>query len=223
MHLGVLAAPLACLAAASAAPLWGAADDRAYVVSFSRAYTANTGSPPSQQLVMATLACMRSHYNAAAATGWDQQVALESATATCLRQLRGQNGSSGTESETAAATGATAAEDAGGDPRLVGQWVSQTVMVSGDASFASEQVIIATADGRFLTGPARAVAGGGGWSWNGGGGGGSQGRWKAWDGVLFVAEAGGGWRRLGSYGITDDGQTMRIRYDAGGSKIWVRR
>ena len=41
--------------------------------------------------------------------------------------------------------------------------------------------------------------------------------------MLFLAGSEGPWRRIGRYGMTEDGQTMRITYDRGGRKLWSRQ
>jgi hypothetical protein len=110
-----------------------------------------------------------------------------------------------------------------GDARLVGAWSGQTLITNGDASMASEEFLVFRADGSYTRGSGRAVAGGSGWSYEGGGGPAEQGRWRTEDGVLFLAGAQGPWRRIGRYGMTEDGQTMRITYDRGGRKLWTRR
>jgi hypothetical protein len=113
---------------------------------------------------------------------------------------------------------------AAGDPRLVGTWVGQTLITSGDASMASEEYLIIRADGSYAYGRGRAVAGGAGWSAQGGGGGPIEsGQWRAQDSVLYVIQPDGQWGRVGRYGMTEDGQTMRIIYDRGGRKLWTRR
>jgi hypothetical protein len=117
-----------------------------------------------------------------------------------------------------------AVQTGAGDPRLVGTWTGQSMISSGDASMASEQVLIFRADGSYAYGQGRAVAGGSGWSFDGGAGGATeQGRWRTEDGILYLAGPNGQWQRIGRYGMTDDGQTMRIIYDGGGRKLWSRR
>ena len=111
-----------------------------------------------------------------------------------------------------------------GDPRLVGTWVGQSMISSGDASMASEQFLVFHADGSYAYGQGRAVAGGSGWSYDGGAGGATErGRWRTEDNLLYLANQQGQWKRIGRYGMTEDGQTMRITYDAGGRKLWSRR
>ena len=110
-----------------------------------------------------------------------------------------------------------------GDMRLVGTWVGQTLITSGDASMASEEFLVFLADGSYTYGRGRAVAGGSGWAYEGGGGAPEQGRWRAEEGVYYILGQNGQWKRVGRYGMTDDGQTMRITYDAGGRKLWSRR
>ena len=117
-----------------------------------------------------------------------------------------------------------APKDGAGDPRLVGNWVYQNIIVSGDASMASEEYLAFRADGSYFYGKGRSVAGGGNWSWDGGSGQVSErGRWRARDGVLFILGQNGQWARVGTYGMTDDGSTMRITYDGGGRKLWSRQ
>ncbi|HWC03047.1 MAG TPA: hypothetical protein VHF87_09755 [Methylomirabilota bacterium] len=41
--------------------------------------------------------------------------------------------------------------------------------------------------------------------------------------MLYLAGPSGQWQRVGRYGVTEDGQTMRITYDAGGRKLWSRQ
>lgn len=109
------------------------------------------------------------------------------------------------------------------DPRLVGTWVGQTQITSGDASMASEEFLVFRADGSYAYGRGRAVAGGSTWSYEGGGGATERGQWRAEDGIYYILGQNGQWKRVGRYGMTDDGQTMRIIYDAGGRKLWSRR
>lgn len=119
---------------------------------------------------------------------------------------------------------APAAGDAGGDARLVGTWEWQDVISSGGASFAQSEWLVIRADGSFAWNKGAAAAGGAGWSYDGGSGGdGMQGRWKAQGGVLFAQGADGAWMRVGTYGMTDTGETMRITYDGGDRRIWQRR
>jgi hypothetical protein len=111
-----------------------------------------------------------------------------------------------------------------GDPRLVGTWVGQSMISSGDASMTSEQFLVFHADGSYAYGQGRAVAGGSGWSYDGGAGGATErGRWRTEDNLLYLSSQPGQWKRIGRYGMTEDGQTMRIIYDAGGRKLWSRR
>ena len=111
-----------------------------------------------------------------------------------------------------------------GDPRLVGTWVGQSMISSGDASMASEQFLVFHADGSYAYGQGRAVAGGSGWSYDGGAGGATErGRWRTEENLLYLSSQDGQWKRIGRYGVTEDGQTMRIIYDAGGRKLWSRR
>jgi hypothetical protein len=111
-----------------------------------------------------------------------------------------------------------------GDARLVGNWVFQDLVVSGNASFASEEYLALRADGTYLYGTGRAVAGGGNWSWDGGNGGDEErGRWRAADGVLYALGQNGEWARVGAYRMTEDGTAMRITYDGGGKKLWSRQ
>jgi hypothetical protein len=110
-----------------------------------------------------------------------------------------------------------------GDTRLVGTWVSQTLITSGDASMASEEFLIFRADGWYAYGKGRAVAGGSNWGVQGGGGPTERGRWRAQDGIFYILQQDGQWQRVGRYGMTEDGQTMRITYEGGGRKLWSRR
>jgi len=115
---------------------------------------------------------------------------------------------------------------AAGDPRLVGTWVSQQVLGSGDASFASEELVVIRADGSFTWGRGRSAAGGNGWSWDGGTGGAPvHGRWRVDGRALYATLAGpdGGWTKVGTYGLTDDGSVLRIIYEGGERKLWTRR
>ena len=113
-----------------------------------------------------------------------------------------------------------APKDGAGDARLVGNWVYQNIIISGDASMASEEYLAFRADGSYFYGKGRSVAGGGNWSWDGGSGQVSErGRWRASDGVLFVLGQNGQWARIGTYGMTDDGGALWITYDGGGRKL----
>jgi hypothetical protein len=110
------------------------------------------------------------------------------------------------------------------DKRLIGNWVHQNLITSGNASFASEEFLSFRADGAYSYGKGRSVAGGGNWSYDGGrGSGGENGRWRASDGVLYMLDQNGQWSRIGKYGFTEDLSTMRITYDRGGKKLWSRR
>ena len=116
------------------------------------------------------------------------------------------------------------AAETGGDPRLVGRWSSQEVIVSSGASLASEQLLALGADGTVAYARGRAAGGGAGWSFDGGPGGGAErGRWRARDGSLFIERADGQWARIGRYGMTDDGRILRIIDDSGGRTLWSRR
>jgi hypothetical protein len=94
---------------------------------------------------------------------------------------------------------------------------------SGDASMASEEFLVFDADGSYAYGRARTVGGGSGWSFEGGGGPTERGRWRAENGIYYILQSDGQWRRVGKYGLTDDDQTMMITYDRGGKKLWTRR
>ena len=109
-----------------------------------------------------------------------------------------------------------------GDPRLVGTWVSQTMIRSGDAGMTSEQFLVFNPDGTYAYGRGRAVAGGSNWSYEGGGGATERGRWRTENGIYYTSIQGGQWKRIGKYGLTDDGQTMMITNDQGGKKLWSR-
>ncbi len=110
-----------------------------------------------------------------------------------------------------------------GDARLVGHWSHQNLIVSGTASFASEEHMLFRPDGSYVYGKGGTAAGGSDWSFDG-----CRGRdlehglWRAEKGVLFVGD-GGRWNRIGTYSFTEDGSAMRIAYDGGGRKIWSRR
>ena len=111
-----------------------------------------------------------------------------------------------------------------GDNRLIGNWVHQNLITSGSASMASEEFLSFRADGSYLYGKGRSVAGGANWSYDGGSGQGSEnGRWRASDGVLYMLDLNGQWSRVGKFGFTEDLTTMRITYNSGGKKLWSRR
>lgn len=111
-----------------------------------------------------------------------------------------------------------------GDRRLVGHWVYQEILGGGGASLASEEHLVFRADGNYAYGKGRTAGGGADWSYDGGSGGDvERGRWRANNGVLFVLVQDGQWARVGTYGMTDDGSTMRITYDGGGKKLWSRQ
>ncbi len=119
---------------------------------------------------------------------------------------------------------ASAADKTGlGDARLIGHWSYQNLIVSGNASFTTEEHLLFRADGSYAYGKGATAGGGSDWSFDGGRGGDLEhGLWRARDGVLFVGD-GGRWNRVGTYGFTEDGSTMRIAYDGGGRKIWNRK
>jgi hypothetical protein len=113
---------------------------------------------------------------------------------------------------------------AAGDTRVVGHWSHQNLIVSGNASFASEEHLLFRADGTYVYAKGATAAGAGDWSFDGGSGGEREdGLWRARDGMLFVLGKSGQWTRVGSYGLTEDGRTMRIAYEGGGRKLWSRR
>jgi hypothetical protein len=114
------------------------------------------------------------------------------------------------------------ANNGGGDARLVGHWSYQNLIVSGNASFASEEHIVFRADGSYVYGKGATTAGASDWSYDSGQDGDREhGFWRAENRVLFVSD-GRGWTRVGTYGMTDDGAAMRITYDGGGKKLWSR-
>ena len=116
------------------------------------------------------------------------------------------------------------ASAAGGDPRLIGRWSHQDVIVSSGASFASEQFLAFSDDGSVVYARGRAAGGGAGWSFDGGaGGGGERGRWRASEGQLFLERPDGQWARVGRYGMTEDGRTLRIIDEGGARTLWSRR
>jgi hypothetical protein len=112
----------------------------------------------------------------------------------------------------------------GGDPRLAGHWSYQNLIVSGNASFASEEHLLFRADGTYVYGKGATAAGATDWSFDGGSGGEREdGLWRAQEGMLFVVGREGQWMRVGTYAMTEDGRAMRITYDGGGRKLWTRR
>lgn len=126
--------------------------------------------------------------------------------------------------EAAPGSGSKPLTDLGGDPRLVGDWVSEDVITSGTASMATEEYLAFRADGAYAYGKGRSVASGADWSYDGGVDKGMErGRWRAKDSVLFLVAPTGQWTRVGRYGMTDDGRALRITYDRGGRKLWTRR
>ena len=136
-------------------------------------------------------------------------------------QFQRVEASSARQSPIAAVPGGSSA---GGESKLVGNWVHQSLITSGSASMASEEFLSFRADGAYAYGKGRSVAGGANWSYDGGRGqGGENGRWRASDGVLFMLDENGQWFRVGKYGFTEDLRTMRITYDRGGKKLWSRR
>jgi hypothetical protein len=115
-------------------------------------------------------------------------------------------------------------DGAAGDQRLVGHWVYQEILGGGGASLTSEEHLVFRSDGNYAYGKGRTVGGGADWSYDSGGGGDvERGRWRAASGVLFVLGQNGQWARIGTYGMTDDGNAMRITYDGGGRKLWSRQ
>lgn len=119
--------------------------------------------------------------------------------------------------------GAVPKEAGPGDLRVVGHWSCQNLIVSGGASFASEEHLLFKADGSYVYGKGAAAAGASNWSFDGGRGSDLEhGLWRAESGILFVGD-GSLWSRVGTYAFTDDGSVMRIAYDGGGRKIWNRK
>lgn len=112
---------------------------------------------------------------------------------------------------------------AAGDPRLLGHWSHQNLIVSGNASFASEEHLLFRADGSYVYAKGATAGGASDWSFESSGGEREDGLWRARDGVLFVLGKSGQWARVGTYGMTEDGRTMRVSYDGGGRKLWTRR
>ena len=110
------------------------------------------------------------------------------------------------------------------DPRLVGHWSYQNLIVSGNASFASEEHLIFRADGSYVYGKGATAAGASDWSFDGGRGGDREhGLCRAQDGVLLVQGRDGQWLRIGTYGMTGNAGALRITYDGGGRKLWSRQ
>lgn len=121
-------------------------------------------------------------------------------------------------------TGTQAARHGIGDPRLIGHWSSQNLIVSGNASFASEEHLIFRADGSYMYSKGAAAGGASDWSFDGGQGTDREhGLWRTQEGMLFVQGQNGQWVRIATYGMTDDGSAMRITYDGGGKKLWSRQ
>lgn len=110
------------------------------------------------------------------------------------------------------------------DPVLVGVWVKQDMITSGDASFTSEQIIQAFPDGSFVSGSGRAVAGGTGWSGSSGGGGDEvRGYWRTEGQILYVSgqPSGGQWMPLGRYYV--EGARLLFTDLQGNREVWSRR
>src|SRR5262245_7708852 len=76
----------------------------------------------------------------------------------------------------------------GGDVRLVGAWVRQTVASSGDESMALEEFLVFEADGSYAYGR-RTVGSGAGWSFETGGGPTERGRWRAENGTYYILQS----------------------------------
>jgi hypothetical protein len=121
-------------------------------------------------------------------------------------------------------TGTQVARHGIGDPRLIGHWSSQNLIVSGNASFASEEHLIFREDGSYVYSKGAAAGGAVDWSFDGGQGTDREhGLWRTQEGMLFVQGQNGQWVRIATYGMTGDGSTMRITYDGGGKKLWSRQ
>jgi hypothetical protein len=51
-----------------------------------------------------------------------------------------------------------------------------------------------------------------------------SGRWRAGDGIISVrGDADEEWIPLGRYAMTEDQRTMRISYESGNRKLWIRQ
>ncbi len=110
-----------------------------------------------------------------------------------------------------------------GDPRLVGSWVYQDLLASGNVSQASEEHMLFEPNGSYAY--ARTDPGAGTRSRSFAARSRDQTtrtRWRADAGVLYLLEN-EAWVTLGRYAISDDGQAMRITYRAGNRKLWSRR
>ena len=90
---------------------------------------------------------------------------------------------------------------------------------SGDAPMATEQFLVFHADGTYAYGTGRGVAGGSGWFYEGGA---AARRSAVAGGIHYISTQVDQWKRVGKYGMTEDGQTMMISNDRGGKKIWNR-
>ena len=111
-----------------------------------------------------------------------------------------------------------------GDKRLIGRWSSQNIIVSGDASMASETLLLVRPDGTYALVRGGSVAGSSDWSFDGGPGEGvEQGRWRTENQALFVMAQDGNWVSIGTYRMTEDGNTLRIVDERGDWTLWSRR
>ena len=89
---------------------------------------------------------------------------------------------------------------------------------------ASETLLLVYPDGRYALRSGSHVAGGEDWSYRGGDGGTTEkGWWQARAGVLSIEGSAGKWVRAGTYGLTEDGLTLRIVYDNGERALWSKR
>ncbi|MEZ4773886.1 MAG: hypothetical protein R3D00_11945 [Bacteroidia bacterium] len=113
------------------------------------------------------------------------------------------------------------------DARLIGSWEHTETYISGTFSSVSQFFMHLKADGAFLYGNGRVMAGGdnafGSASADTGNSGDyERGFWKAKGGVIYVMEEGGNqWYPYSGYYI--EGTTLMLKFDNGSKQIWYKQ
>lgn len=122
----------------------------------------------------------------------------------------------------------TGAGDGDGDgdrnSDLIGTWRHTDAYADSISGFSAavDDVLELSADGSFYEG-GRAAAGDAATSFVSDGARAPAGQWKTKDDALLVRPIGESeWFEVGTYGLTDDGSAMLLRYGNGGKKIWNR-
>jgi hypothetical protein len=112
-----------------------------------------------------------------------------------------------------------------GDKRLVGSWLHEDEFFGEDAGAPIDEFLEFHADGTYVYRKGQIATDEKKRSFGANRKRKSEsGTWRADDGVISVRGAGDDeWIRLGRYAMTEDKRAMRISYDSGNRKLWIRQ